>query len=138
MYPLNTSHLFLLLTSENPQQHVLKLSFNCLIAVPSQPPTSISLTARTSTTIEVSWKPPPEDARNGIIKGFKLYYKKKNNPGSLTTFLLVDNGAARSEMVTGLAKYTEYEFQVLAYTSAGDGPKSSVKYNTTLEDGNKY
>lgn len=109
-----------------------------MTAVPSQPPTSISLTARTSTGIEVSWKLPPPDAWNGIIKGFKLYYEKKNTPGSLKTFLRVDNGAASSRIVTGLAKYTEYKFQVLAYTSAGDGQRSSVLYGTTMEDGNKY
>ena len=109
-----------------------------MISVPSQPPTSISLTARTSTSIDVSWKLPPPDAWNGIIKGFKLYYKKKNTPGSLTTFLLVDNGAARNKIVTGLGKYTVYEFQVLAYTSAGDGQKSSVQNGTTMEDGNRY
>jgi len=56
----------------------------------------------------------------------------------LTTFLLVDNGAARNKIVTGLGKYTVYEFQVLAYTSAGDGQKSSVQNGTTMEDGNRY
>ena len=36
--------------------------------------------------------------------------------------------------MTGLHKYTEYEFQVLAYTSGGDGPKSCVEVERTLED----
>ena len=36
----------------------------------------------------------------------------------------------------GLAKYTEYEFQVLAFTSTGDGPKSLFEVGRTLEDGN--
>ena len=39
--------------------------------------------------------------------------------------------------VTGLDKYTDYEFQVLAFTSKGDGPKSSAKSETTKEDGKK-
>ena len=34
-----------------------------------------------------------------------------------------------------LDKYTEYEFQVLAFTSKGDGPKSSVVVERTKEDG---
>ena len=33
--------------------------------------------------------------------------------------------------------YTEYEFQVLAYTSVGDGPKSSKQYESTKEEGKK-
>ena len=43
----------------------------------------------------------------------------------------VDDGATRTENVIGLDKYTEYEFQVLAFTSGGDGPKSSVKVERT-------
>ena len=45
--------------------------------------------------------------------------------------LQVDDGTARTGNVTGLDKYTEYEFQVLAFTSGGDGPKSSVKVERT-------
>ena len=49
--------------------------------------------------------------------------------------LQVDDGATRTENVTGLDKYTEYEFQVLAFTSNGYGPKSSVQVERTNEDG---
>ena len=52
--------------------------------------------------------------------------------------LQVDDGATRTENVTGLDKYTEYEFQVLAFTSNGYGPKSSVKVERTNEDGELY
>ena len=39
------------------------------------------------------------------------------------------------KVVTKLKKNTEYEFQVLAFTSVGDGPKSSVVVERTSEDG---
>ena len=42
-----------------------------------------------------------------------------------------------SRINTGLDEYTEYEFQVLASTSIGDGPKSSIKYERTKEDGKR-
>ena len=38
---------------------------------------------------------------------------------------------------TNLNKYTKYEFQVLAVGSRGEGPKSSVKVEQTLEDGKR-
>ena len=38
---------------------------------------------------------------------------------------------------TGLDKYTKYEFQVLAVGSHGEGPKSSVRVEKTLEDGKR-
>ena len=50
---------------------------------------------------------------------------------------LINNKAVRTTDVSGLSKYTKYEFQVLAFTSVGDGPKSTVKSETTKEDGKK-
>ena len=47
----------------------------------------------------------------------------------------INSGATLTKDVTLLDKYTEYEFQVLAFTSVGDGPKSSTKVNRTLQDG---
>ena len=91
---------------------------------------------RSSTSITSSWQLPPADSRHGIITGFKLFYKKKGSPG-LPTTLNISNGTIITKDVTGLEKYTEYEFQVLAFTSVGDGPKSSVKVEKTKEDGKK-
>ena len=47
----------------------------------------------------------------------------------------VSDRAELIKVVTGLKKNTEYEFQVLAFTSVGDGPKSSVVVERTNEDG---
>ena len=49
--------------------------------------------------------------------------------------LPINSGATLTKDATGLAKYTEYEFQVLAFTSVGDGPKSSVEIKRTMQDG---
>ena len=49
----------------------------------------------------------------------------------------VNSESKQTKVVSGLAEYTEYEFQVSAYTSAGDGTKSSVKSVITMEDGKK-
>ena len=53
------------------------------------------------------------------------------------TVKIIDSAAIMPRDVTGLTKYTEYEFQVLAHTSAGDGPKSAVEVERTMEDGKK-
>lgn len=63
-----------------------------------------------------------------------MYYKKKGSLG-LAAMVTISNETIRVEDVFGLEKYTEYEFQVLAFTSAGDGPKSSVLVERTNEDG---
>ena len=106
------------------------------IAVPSQPPTSLSVTAKTSTSVTASWQLPPADSRNGIIIGFKLFHKKKGS-SDLPITVPINSASTLTKDVYGLAKFTEYEFQVLAFTSAGDGPKSSVETMRTKEDGKK-
>ena len=115
--------------------------FNLLngsISVPSQAPVRFLVNATTSTSIRASWQLPPAGSRNGIIVGYKLLYKKRGSVSS-PTILLVSSGASTlTETVTGLEKYTEYEFQVLAFTSVGDGPKSSVKVERTKEDGKRH
>ena len=49
--------------------------------------------------------------------------------------LHVNNATVLAKNVTGLDKFTEYEFKVLALSSDGDGPKSSVIVVRTKEDG---
>ena len=105
------------------------------VEVPSQAPTSLIVTAASSISITASWQLPTTDSRKEIIIGFKLSYKKKNPAGSATTTDIINNGATLTKTVTGLAKYTEYEFQVLAFSYGGDGPLSSVKSGRTMEDG---
>ena len=104
------------------------------IVVPSSSPISFSLTAISSTSIRASWQLPPADSQNGIITGFKLFYKKKDSEGS-ATLVAINSGGTLTKNVTGLDKYTDYEFEVLASTSVGDGPKSSTKVKRTLQDG---
>ena len=47
----------------------------------------------------------------------------------------INSGGTLIKNVPGLDKYTEYEFQVLAFTSVGDGPNSSVEVERTMQDG---
>ena len=95
------------------------------------------MTAITSTSILASWQLPPVDSRHGNITGFKLYFKRKGSDES-STVPFINSVSVLSKTVTGLDKFTEYELQVLAFTSVGDGPKSSVKIVRTKEDGKRY
>ena len=113
----------------------IQLSFylNCS---PSKAPSELILSAVSSTSITASWQLPPAYSRHGIIAGFKLFYKKKGFIGSIRVETIND-GRTFLGVINGLDKYTEYEFQVLAFTSHGDGPKSSVVVERTMEDGKK-
>ena len=104
------------------------------ISVPSQAPTAFTVIATNSTTIKASWQISPADSRRDIIKGFKMFYKKEGIVG-LGTEITINGSEVRSYYATGLNENTEYEFQVAAFTSAGNGPRSSVNVVRTVEDG---
>ena len=120
-------------TSKVSRGELVWISF-CSCVAPSQAPSRFSVTAKSSGSIEASWQLPPANSRNGIITGFKLFYKKKGSSESSSS-LTIKRRSTLTKVVTGLDKYTEYEFQVLAFTSVGDGPRSSVKYETTMQYG---
>ena len=67
--------------------------------------------ATSSTSVRACWRLPAENSRNGIINGFKLFYKKRSSSGP-GTVLLIKSAAVLNKVVDGLDKYTEYEFQV--------------------------
>ena len=92
------------------------------------------MTASSSTSITASWQLPQAIGRHGRIEGFKLFQTKKGSDGAEKTSI-IENGTEFSRDVSGLERYPEYEFQVLAFTSAGDGPKGTVVFRTTMEDG---
>ena len=49
--------------------------------------------------------------------------------------LTISNGQINFKHVNGLDKYSEYECQVLASTTIGDGPRSAVVVESAMEDG---
>lgn len=106
--------------------------------MPSQAPDSFTLNAVSSTSITASWKLPPAHSRNGNITGFKLFYKKEDPAGSQVCTIIMNDGAIRwSKTVTRLDKHTEYEFKILAFTSVGDGPNTTVRTMRTKESAGK-
>ena len=93
-----------------------------------------TVTSINSTTIKASWQLSSGESERGIIKGFKLFFKTKDVIG-LPTMLTINGSATHTYYATGLDKDTEYEFQLLAFSLAGDGPKSSVKALKTMDNG---
>ena len=80
----------------------------------------------------MSWKLPPEDSRNGLIRGFKLQYNKTH--GSFTKTVTLSGNSTLDVTLNKLSIYTEYVYQIWAHT-IGDGPASRPENFTTPEDG---
>ncbi|XP_068728050.1 uncharacterized protein [Montipora capricornis] len=109
--------------------------------VPVEAPVLVNVTAQSSTSVAASWKLPKRyyDERNLIT--FKLLYQKRDS--SVSEIQTIKDVAWVSNIngslvffgqVTGLEKFTEYEFKVYVFSSVECGPKSSSKIARTLED----
>ena len=106
---------------------------------PSEAPRAFQVFAVSTRSVEARWRLPPANSRNGILKGFKLLYKKKDSDDHYVIRNISEvpkgNNTLTVYTVNGLDENTEYQFQVLAFTSAGDGVKSFVLTAKTLKDG---
>ena len=105
--------------------------------VPSGPPQNVSTVTTSSTEITVNWGNVAVEKRNGIIKGFKIYYQAVGQFAVDTTEKVkeVRDGNAVQTVLSGLEEYIEYNVTVLAFTSKGDGPNSTEITARTDEGG---
>ncbi|XP_038621990.1 roundabout homolog 2 isoform X8 [Tachyglossus aculeatus] len=91
---------------------------------PSAPPQSVTVLtvgSHNSTSISISWDPPPPDHQNGIIQEYKIWCL-----GNETRFHInkTVDAAIRSVVIGGLFPGVQYRVEVAASTSAGVGVKS--------------
>ncbi|XP_061072227.1 roundabout homolog 2 [Conger conger] len=91
---------------------------------PSAPPQQVTVLTvgnQNSTSISISWDPPPPDHQNGIIQEYKIWCL-----GNETRFHVnkTVDAAIRSVVVGGLQAGVLYRIEVAASTSAGVGVTS--------------
>lgn len=109
--------------------------FIYLSPAPSAPPQEVECVSTSSTTIRVSWVPPPAQSRNGLITQYSIAYQAVE--GDDSTKHVVDGiGREHSSWeIKDLEKWTEYKVWVRAHTDVGPGPESIPVHVRTDEDG---
>ncbi|KAE8621821.1 hypothetical protein XENTR_v10004985 [Xenopus tropicalis] len=95
---------------------------------PSAPPQSVTVMTvgnNNSTSISISWDPPPSDHQNGIIQDYRIWCL-----GNETRFHInkTVDAAIRSVVIGGLFPGIQYRVEVAASTSAGTGVKSAPQH----------
>uniref|UniRef100_A0A8C4GRS2 Roundabout, axon guidance receptor, homolog 2 (Drosophila) n=1 Tax=Dicentrarchus labrax TaxID=13489 RepID=A0A8C4GRS2_DICLA len=103
---------------------------------PSAPPQQVTVLTvgnQNSTSISISWDPPPPDHQNGIIQEYKIWCL-----GNETRFHVnkTVDAAIRSVVVGGLQVGVVYRVEVAASTSAGVGVKSK-EFRDVIIHGNR-
>nr|XP_023683554.1 roundabout homolog 2-like isoform X2 [Paramormyrops kingsleyae] len=94
---------------------------------PSAPPqqvTVVTLGSHNSTSISISWDPPPADHQNGIIQEYKIWCLANETRFHVNKTV---DAAIRSVVLGGLQPGVQYRVEVAATTSAGVGVRSEPR-----------
>ncbi|XP_051787854.1 roundabout homolog 3 isoform X1 [Erpetoichthys calabaricus] len=94
---------------------------------PSSPPQAVSVVTvklNNSTSISVSWEPPPVESQNGVIQEYKIWCLANDSQFHINKTV---ESTALSTVVRGLMPGVMYQVEVAAATSGGVGPRSQPK-----------
>ena len=95
--------------------------------VPSAAPTNLIVAHKDSSSVSLSWKPPPAETNNGQLTGYAVQIKDVH--GLSQAFKQLDSTCTFVE-IDELNPDTEYKFHVSAWTAAGSGPTATVSGRT--------
>lgn len=95
--------------------------------VPSKAPTDLKAEVLDSISARITWGPVPTDYHNGIIKGYRVFYKRRVN-GTYKNKTTV--WPAKTLLLLNLDMAAEYNCTVLAFTETGDGTKGDFIFKT--------
>ncbi|XP_035260908.1 protein sidekick-1 isoform X3 [Anguilla anguilla] len=112
--------------------------------VPDEPPVILAVKPSTTTSVLVQWQPPKEESVNGVLVGFRLFYRElqyesapaepKEAPNlsaaraeitAKSTFKTVSSAWLTEFELTQLNKYKRYEVVMTAYNIIGESPPSA-------------
>ncbi|KAK3869100.1 hypothetical protein Pcinc_025578 [Petrolisthes cinctipes] len=89
-------------------------------------PRNVKVDVLNSTSIEVSWTPPVERERHGIIRGYQIHVQEIEGQGSeVSGGAYTVHGNLTKYVVSDLVPDTKYQVQVSAITRKGDGARST-------------
>uniref|UniRef100_A0A673WHW6 protein-tyrosine-phosphatase n=1 Tax=Salmo trutta TaxID=8032 RepID=A0A673WHW6_SALTR len=118
-----------------------EISQKTLQAKPSAPPQDIKCSSSSSTTLLVSWRPPPVESQNGALAGYLVRYQ-------VVGASVEGGGGGAGEpmeepavpprvgqvLLQKLEKWTQYRVTLAAFTEIGPGPESEPLLCRTDED----
>uniref|UniRef100_A0A3B5B9K6 Roundabout homolog 3-like n=1 Tax=Stegastes partitus TaxID=144197 RepID=A0A3B5B9K6_9TELE len=97
--------------------------------VPSAPPRAVTVATvklSNSSSISVSWEPPPSEMQNGIIQEYRVWCVGSGGGDNQTRYYInkTVDGNTLSTALKGLMPGVLYQVEVAAVTSAGIGTRS--------------
>ena len=82
-----------------------------------------------STSLRISWLPPPVEDQNGIITAYNITYVTNGESEIMNS----TSDSAQFIELTGLLKFRTYNISVAASTRVGIGPSETVTVTTDTD-----
>nr|XP_046227677.1 protein sidekick-1-like isoform X2 [Scatophagus argus] len=144
-----TSYKFRMLATNDVGDSVLSKETEAVTTlqdVPDEPPVILAVKPTTTTSVLVQWKRPSDDSVNGMLTGYRLYYRElpvntststeaevqatKNNTTSAlittkSTFKTVSSASLTEFELTQLKKFKRYQIVMTSYNIIGESPPST-------------
>ncbi|KAM8773325.1 protein sidekick-1-like isoform 2-T2 [Acanthopagrus schlegelii] len=144
-----TSYKFRMLATNDVGDSVLSKETEAVTTlqdVPDEPPVILAVKPTTTTSVLVQWKRPGDDSINGMLTGYRLYYRElpvnsstlteaevqatKNNTTSAlittkSTFKTVSSASLTEFELTQLKKFKHYQIVMTSYNIIGESPPST-------------
>ena len=95
------------------------------LTAPSAPPSSVTVTGVTSSTISVQWGSVPCIHQNGDITGYSVQYEVMGS-GNTQTEIVSGDSSGGMTTISGLIPSTNYSIEVAAVNSADTGVYSDT------------
>uniref|UniRef100_A0AAQ4PT27 Sidekick cell adhesion molecule 1a n=1 Tax=Gasterosteus aculeatus aculeatus TaxID=481459 RepID=A0AAQ4PT27_GASAC len=113
---------------------IVMTSYNIVGESPPSSPVEVSVgeavSAVSSSILEVTWDTPPLETQNGLIQGYKVTERDKQNQTEKVQVIFVPDTRVH---LTNLTSYTPHLVTLTAFNTAGDGPPSDPRGARTLQ-----
>ena len=80
--------------------------------------------------MNVSWGPVPDGFVHGVLRGYRLYFKKTRETGrvsSSATRVITFGPNEYHATMTLLKNFAMYNLEITAFTIKGEGPRTELK-----------
>lgn len=99
------------------------------ILVPDLPPSEITAKALEKDVVQLKWSRVPRENTNGKVLGYRVFYSDVQNKSRANSTVA---GPKETDLIiNGLMAGTNYSFQMLAFTSKGNGVISASYFART-------
>ena len=94
--------------------------------VPSGKPTITAAHNTSSSSIQLSWRPPHPSTIHGEFSGYRIAFRPRDSPADSVREILIKDPSAERYTIQRLGIFTQYLVSLQVFNPEGLGPSTTV------------